>query len=84
MRSDIFVAMRRARLADVMAYCGRRAHLARTVRITVVVGLVLNAINESGPIAHGDLGAGTWARVGLNFFVPFVVSNLGLISGRPR
>jgi hypothetical protein len=69
---------------DAVAYCCRRPHLRRTLRIALVVGVVLNAINESGPIAHGQLGAGTWVRVVLNFLVPFVVSNVGLLSGRVR
>jgi hypothetical protein len=58
----------------------RRPHL----RIAPVVGIILTAINESGPIAHGRLGVGTWFRIALNFVVPFIVSNVGLLSGRPR
>ncbi len=78
------MATHRAAAAEAVAYRGRPAHLRRTVRIALLVGLILNAINESGPIAHGQLGAGTWIRVALNFLVPFIVSNVGLLSGRPR
>ena len=78
------VATRRAAAAKAVAYCAQPEHLRRTVRIALVVGLILNAINESGPIAHGQLGSGTWIRVALNFLVPFIVSNVGLLSGRPR
>jgi hypothetical protein len=47
-----------------------------------VVGLVLTAINQLDVILRGDATAGTWIKCGLNLVVPFVVSNLGLLSGR--
>jgi hypothetical protein len=33
-------------------------------------------------IAGGDATAATWVRCALNFIVPFLVSNAGLLSGR--
>ncbi len=33
-------------------------------------------------IIGGNAGALTWVKVGLNFCVPFVVSNLGLLAGK--
>jgi hypothetical protein len=71
------------RLADALRYCRRPAHLRKTVRIAAIVGLVLTAINQLDVIVAGDATAITWVKVGLNFVVPFVVSNLGLLSGRP-
>ena len=62
----------------------RREHLRRTARIALVVGLVLTAINQADVIASGNATATTWLRCALNFVVPFIVSNLGLLSGRPR
>lgn len=75
---------RRRALLEASRYCAEPAHRRRTVRIALVVGLILNAINEAAPLAEGRLGIGTWVRVGLNFLVPFVVSNVGLLSGRSR
>ncbi len=66
-----------------LAYCAHREHLRHTVPIALVVGLVLTAINQGAVIVGGDATAATWVRCGLNFVVPFVVSNLGLLSGRP-
>lgn len=74
----------RVRAADAWAYCSRPQNLRRTVRIALVVGVVLTAINQSGVILGGDATAATWVRCGLNFVVPFVVSNAGLLSGRPN
>lgn len=67
---------------DVLAYCLRREHLRRTTRIALVVGLVLTAINQGAAILGGDASTLTWARIAVNFLIPFVVSNLGLLSGR--
>jgi hypothetical protein len=47
-----------------------------------VVGLVLTAINQLDVILRGDATAVTVVKCGLNFVVPFIVSNLGLLSGR--
>ena len=71
-------------MRDALAYCLQPQHLRRTVPIALVVGVVLTAINQSGVIASGHATAATWVRCGLNFVVPFVVSNAGLLSGRGR
>ncbi len=67
-----------------LAYCLRPAHRRKTVRIALIVGLLLTVVNQAGVITGGDATLATWVRCGLNFVIPFVVSNLGLLSGRPR
>jgi hypothetical protein len=67
-----------------LAYIGRPEHLRKTIPIALVVGIVLTAINQLDVILGGDATAGTWIKCGVNFVVPFVVSNLGLLSGRKR
>ncbi len=74
----------RSAVATAIAYCARPEHLRRTGRIALVVGVVLTLINQSGVLFGGHPTTITWVRCGLNFVVPFVVSNLGLLSGRPR
>jgi hypothetical protein len=73
-----------ADMRDALAYCRRREHLRRTLRIALVVGIVLTAINQLDVILSGDATTVTLLKCGLNFVVPFVVSNLGLLSGRSR
>jgi hypothetical protein len=73
---------RGARLGAALTYVGRREHLRRTVRIALVVGVLLTLINQSGVLFGGHPTTITWIRCLLNFVVPFVVSNLGLLSGR--
>jgi hypothetical protein len=71
------------RAREALRYCLERRHLRRTVRIALVVGVMLTAINQLDVIAGGDATTTTWIKCALNFVVPFVVSNLGLLSGRP-
>ena len=46
------------------------------------MGLLLTAINQLDVIVDGDATPLTAVKVALNFVVPFVVSNVGLLSGR--
>jgi hypothetical protein len=51
-----------------------RADIARTaLKVSLVVGLALNAINQGGTLLAG--GAVDWARGVLNFAVPYCVSS---------
>lgn len=70
------------RLCDAMLYVALPGHLKSTIRIALVVGIVLTLINQADVIASGDATATTWLKCGLNFVVPFVVANLGLLSAR--
>ena len=65
-----------------LAYVPRREHLRRTVRIALVVGIVLTTVNQLDVMVRGDATAITWIKSGTNFVIPFIVSNLGLPSGR--
>jgi hypothetical protein len=68
-------------LSDALSVCGRRANLRRTVRIAAVVGVVLTAINEGDSLVPGNATTATAIKIGLNFVVPFIVSNLGVLAG---
>jgi len=72
----------KAGAAAALAYCARPQHLRRTVLIALLVGVVLTLINQSGVLFGGHATTITWIRCGLNFVVPSVVANLGLLSGR--
>jgi hypothetical protein len=75
--ADRFTGVREA-----LRICLRREHLRRTVTIALVVGTILSLINQADVIIGGDASPVTWLKVGLNFCVPFVVSNLGLLAGK--
>jgi hypothetical protein len=69
-------------VGDALRIVLEREHLRRTLLIAAVVGLVLTVINQLDVILGGDTNALVWVKVGLNFCVPFVVSNLGLLAGK--
>lgn len=75
--------MSRDAVVGAVRYCCRPNHLRRTARIALIVGVVLTVINQLDVILEGEATALTAAKAGMNFLVPFVVSNLGLLSGRP-
>jgi hypothetical protein len=60
----------------------RREHLRRTLQIALVVGTILTLINQADVIVRGDATAITWVKTSLNYCVPFIVSNLGLLAGK--
>jgi hypothetical protein len=56
-------------------------HLRRTLTIAIVVGTILTAINLGDVILNGEATSATIAKAALNYVVPFIVSNLGLLAG---
>jgi hypothetical protein len=56
-------------------------HLRRTLTMALVVGTILTAINHADVIARGAATSATFAKVALNYLVPFIVSNLGPLAG---
>jgi hypothetical protein len=69
-------------LADALEICLRREHLRGTLPIALVVGTILTAINQADVIVAGEASTTTWIKATLNYCVPFVVSNLGLLAGK--
>jgi hypothetical protein len=61
--------------------CRKPANLKRTLTISAVVGSVLSLINEGGAIIHGNVTSANGWKICLNFVVPFIVSNLGVLAG---
>jgi hypothetical protein len=69
-------------MREALRICFRREHLRRTVKIALVVGTILTLINQLDVILRGDATSITLVRAGLNYCVPFIVSNLGLLAGK--
>lgn len=70
------------RVRDAVAYCAVPVRLRRTSTIALVVGTILTLLNQGDVIVSGSATDATAIKAGLNYLVPFVVSNLGLLSGR--
>lgn len=73
----------RARPRRAIAVCLEPASLRRTVTIALVVGAVLTSINQGDVLLTGAPTLMTVVKVVMNFVVPFVVSNVGLLAARP-
>jgi hypothetical protein len=69
------------RVRDALRICLEPGHLRRTLTIAIVVGTILTAINLGDVILQGEATSATLAKAALNYVVPFVVSNLGLLAG---
>lgn len=69
---------------EAVRVCLLRSTLRRTVRIALVVGTVLSLVNQSNRIFGGTMTAMVWAKVALNYVVPFCVSSVGFLSATRR
>ncbi|WP_211696406.1 nitrate/nitrite transporter NrtS [Mycobacterium spongiae] len=64
-----------------------RGHTLRTaVPTAAVVGTVLCAVNQGAILIGGQVTAGTWVRISINYLVPFIVASIGYLGAhhRPR
>jgi len=68
-------------LRAALETCRRPSNLRRTLRIALVVGCILSIINQGDVIVHGNATSATAVKICLNFVVPFIVSNLGVLAG---
>lgn len=66
-------------LLDVRRTLLRRAAVLRSLRVALVVGTVLVAINHTETIMRGDFTPLWWAKVVLTYLVPFFVCNYGML-----
>lgn len=49
-------------------------------RVAAVVGTLLSVVNQGGVILAGDATVMTWARVLVNYAVPFTVASIGYLA----
>jgi len=62
---------------------GRTARPA--LKVALVVGTLLTAVNQGGVLLGGGVDWATVARVAANYAIPYVVSSIGLLSAHgPR
>jgi hypothetical protein len=58
--------------------------LARAMRVALIVGTILVAINQGDGLLRGPLRLGLIARMGLTFVVPFLVSMYSMLGMVPE
>jgi len=66
--------------SDALRLLLQRRVLRRCVLTAIVVGTVLSLVNQLHVIAAGEGDTATWLRVGANYVIPFIVSNVGALS----
>lgn len=64
---------------EIPGVCLYRPHLRKCILIALIVGTILFAINQLDVVLSGRATATVWFKSGLTFFVPFCVSNYGII-----
>jgi hypothetical protein len=60
------------------------SNLKKTIRIALIVGAILFAINQLDVVLKGRATPFVWFKIGLTFVVPFGVSNIGILVATKR
>lgn len=68
---------REARAA--LRWCLQRPQLRLTLPIALAAGVVLSLVNMGGMLMHGRIDLGVCASCAIDFLVPFLALNLGLL-----
>lgn len=69
---------REARAA--LLWCLRRPQLRLTLPISLIAGVVLSMANMGGMLMHGKIDLGVCLSCAVDFVVPFLALNLGLLA----
>lgn len=69
----------RHRVGAALHYCLQRRQLRLTLPIALVTGVVLSIVNMGGMLMHGKIDLGVCVSCAVDFLVPFVALNLGLL-----
>ena len=59
-------------------------YLRKTVRVALIVGTVLFAINHLDEVVRGHASFAVWVKAAVTYLVPFCVSNIGLLIATRR
>ncbi|HWK11823.1 MAG TPA: nitrate/nitrite transporter NrtS [Vicinamibacterales bacterium] len=59
-------------------------HLTRTIRVALVVGTILFAINHLDEVLRGEATWRTWTKGLVTYLVPFCVANIGVLVATRR
>ena len=65
---------------EALHVVAHRPHLRATLRIALIVGTVLFVINQLDVVLAGHATTSTWVKAAVTYLVPFVVSNLGILT----
>lgn len=66
--------------AQAVALIIRGATFSVCIRVALVVGTLLSAVNQGSFIVDGETTTSTWIRVGFNYVIPYVVASIGYLA----
>lgn len=69
---------------EALAVVRYRPHLAKTIKVALLVGTILFAINQLDVVIRQKATVGTYLKGALTYFVPFCVSNYGVLVATHR
>lgn len=69
---------------EALRVCAHPPHLRKTIFIALIVGTVLFTINQLDVVLAGKATPMVWLKTGLTYFVPFCVSNWGVLVATRR
>jgi hypothetical protein len=58
----------------------RGATFATAAPVAAVVGTLLSLVNQLHVVVDGDATWATWARVAVNYLVPYTVASIGVLA----
>jgi anti-sigma factor RsiW len=78
-RGDHRLSRWRRGIAAGLHWCLQPRQLGLTVPIAVMAGVVLSLVNMGGMLMHGRIDLGVCLSCAVDFLVPFLAVNLGLL-----
>ena len=69
---------------EALAVVRYRPHLLKTIRIALIVGTVIFAINQLDVVLRHKATLATYLKCAVTYLVPFCVSNYGILVATRR
>jgi len=74
--------MGRKRMGEWLQHARAPSVVRRAAKTSALVGSILVAINQGDALLVGGLGALSWSKLVLTFFVPYAVSTHASVASR--
>jgi hypothetical protein len=69
---------------EALAVVRYRPHLLRTIRVALLVGTIIFAINQLDVVLRHKATLATYLKCAVTYLVPFCVSNYGILVATHR
>ena len=74
----------RATWREALAVVRYRPHLLKTIRVALIVGTIIFAINQLDVVLRHKATLATYLKCAVTYLVPFCVSNYGILVATRR